>query len=78
VNFNVGITARWSDRFFSGIPAWKRLIGRPLAKDERVSLFAGVFADRGETEVVKRLCGDEAQSFVNVIDEVLPNPTSEG
>ena len=56
----------------SGIPAWKRLIDRPLAKDERISLIADIFSDRDETEVVKCLRGGDAQSFVDVIDEVLP------
>ena len=61
------------DRFlaFSGIPAWKRLIDRPLAKDERILLIADIFSDRDETESVKDLSGDNAQSFIDVADEVL-------
>ena len=55
----------------SGIPAWKRLIDRPLPKDERISLIADIFSDRDETEAVKCLRGGDAQSFVDVIDEVL-------
>ena len=63
------------DRFLmcSGIPAWKRLVNRPLTKDERISLITDIFSDPEETEVVKRLRGDDAQSFVDVIDEVLPH-----
>ena len=50
------------------------MINRPLAKDERISLITDIFSDRDETEVVKCLSGDDAQSFVDVIDEVLPHP----
>ena len=46
----------------SGIPAWKRLIDRPLPKDERISLIADIFSDRDETEAVKCLRGGDAQS----------------
>jgi len=58
---------------FSGIPAWKRLIGGSLAKEERISLITDLFSDRDETETVRDLHGDNAQSFVDVIDEVLPH-----
>ena len=58
---------------FNRIPAWKRLIIRPLVANERVSLITYIFSDRDETEAVKRLRGDDAQSFVDVVDEVLPH-----
>ncbi|KAF9642811.1 kinase-like protein [Thelephora ganbajun] len=54
------------------IPAWKRLIDRPLATNERTSLIKDIFTDRDEIEMVRRLHGDDAQSFVDVIDEVPP------
>ena len=57
----------------SGIPAWKRLIDRPLAVDERIPLIVSLFSDRDETEAIKRLHGSDAQSFVDVIDEVIPH-----
>lgn len=56
----------------SGVPAWKRLINYPPTSDERVSLITDIFSNRDEIEVVKRLHGDEAQSFIDTIDEVLP------
>ena len=64
------------DRFLtcSGTPAWKRLTDRPLTTDERVSLITNLFSDRIETEAVKRLRGGDAQSFVDVMDKVLPHP----
>ncbi|KAF9644933.1 kinase-like protein [Thelephora ganbajun] len=59
-----------------GIPAWKRLIDRPLAMDESISLIKGIFSDRNETEDVRHLRGSDAQSFVDVIDEMLDSVPS--
>ena len=52
---------------------WKRLIDHPLAVAERVSLIVDLLSDRNETEAAKCLSGDDAQSFVNVVDEVIPH-----
>jgi len=62
------------------IPAWKHLIDCPLGTNERIPLIADIFSNCDETEVVKCLSGDDAQSFVDVVDEVLPYffLTSEG
>lgn len=60
----------------SGIPAWKRLIDCSLTLDKRISLVMVLFSNRDEIEVVGRLRGDDAQSFVDVMDQVLPVPTS--
>jgi len=62
---------------YSGIPAWKRLIDRSLTTDERISLIKSIFSNHDENEMVKRLCGDDAQTFVDVIDEVLRHFISE-
>jgi hypothetical protein len=51
-------------------PAWKRLISRTLATPERISLITKIFSNRDEVEVVEMLSGDDAQNFINVIDEV--------
>ena len=61
------------DRFItcSSIPAWRRLIDRPLAMEERIALITAIFSDHNEIEVVKGLRGGDAQSFIDVIDEVL-------
>jgi hypothetical protein len=56
----------------SGPPTWKRLISRPLATRERTSLITVIFSDSSEAEAVRLLCGDDAQAFVDVIDEVSP------
>ena len=55
----------------SGTPAWKRLADHSLTSDERISLITAIFFDRSEIEVVGRLRGDDAQSFVDVMDQVL-------
>lgn len=52
---------------------WKRLIDRPLTAAERISLIVDLLSDRDETEAAKCLSGDDAQSFVNVVDEVIPH-----
>ena len=53
-----------------GVPAWKRLVDS-LTFEERISLITDILSDRHETEVAKRLCGEDAQSFVDVVHEVL-------
>ena len=53
----------------SGLPAWKRLISYPLSKHERISLIISIFSDHNGVEVVGHLSGDDAQDFVDAIDE---------
>ena len=64
------ISADWFPRR-SDVPVWKHLIDRPLTTDERVSLITDLFSDRDETEALKGLSRGDAQSFIDVIDEVL-------
>ena len=47
------------------------MISAPLTTAERVALVTGIFSDRNETDTVKRLCGADAQSVIDAIDEVL-------
>ena len=54
----------------SGPPTWKRLIGQVLTAQERISLITTIFSDRNEIGVVQSLCGDDAQSFIDALDEV--------
>ena len=56
----------------SGHPAWKRLINNSPTSNEKLSLITEIFSNRDETDTVKRLQGDEAQSFVDAIDQVVP------
>ena len=51
------------------LPAWKRLISDTLSTDERIPLIKSIFSDRDEVVVFEYLSGDDAQAFVNVIDE---------
>ena len=64
----VGLTGS----LFSGRSAWNRFITCPLTKPERISLIAAIFSDRDEIEAVGNLCGNDAQSFIDAADEVLP------
>lgn len=52
------------------IPAWRRLISRPLPINERISLVMAIFSDRNEVGEVNHLSGNDAQTLVDVIDEV--------
>ena len=58
------------------IPLWKNLVNRPLAPDECISLIENIFSDHHETEAVKRLRGEDAQSFVDKTEEVFPSTLS--
>ena len=55
----------------SDIPVWKHLTDSPLTTDERVSLIADIIFDRDEIDTLKTLRGSDAQSVIDVIDEVL-------
>jgi len=65
-------SARKVDRVpvFSNPVAWKQLISPNTAANERVDLMKSIFSDRDEVEVFEYLSGDDAQAFVDVIDEV--------
>jgi len=51
-------------------PAWKQLISHTLATDERISLITTIFLDENQVKMVERLSGDDAQTFIDKIDEV--------
>ena len=65
----------WPEVFLmcSGAPAWERLINHPLPTNECISLITDLFSDRDEVEAIKRLSRANAQSFVDVLDEVFPH-----
>jgi len=73
VSFDLPGTARVRPDKFIGyrISAWKRSIDRPITIDKRITLITAIFSDRRVAEVVKRLCKEDAQAFVDVVDEVL-------
>ena len=51
-------------------PAWKRLIGHSLVTDERISLIKTIFSNHNQVQMVANLSGDDAQTFIDVLDEV--------
>ena len=51
-------------------PAWKQLIDHPLSTDERIFLLTSTLTNPDEVEIVGRLRGNDAQAFIDVIDEV--------
>ena len=48
------------------------MVELPLASGNQTSLISDILSDRDETEAVKSLHGDDAQTFVDVVDKVLP------
>jgi len=75
VSFDLSGTARLRPDQFTGyrISAWKRSMDQPIAVDKRISLITAIFSNRGVAETVKRLRRDDAQAFVDVVDEVIPH-----
>jgi len=51
-------------------PRWKRLILNTLATvPERISLITPILSNEGEVEIVRGLCGEDAQAFIDAIYE---------
>ena len=80
VSFDLSGTAHLRPDRFMGyrISAWKRSINRPIAADKRISLITTIFSNRGVAEAVKRLSRDDAQAFVDAVDEVLSHSSVQG
>jgi len=55
---------------FSAPPAWKRLISPTLPTNERIQLIISIFSGHDGAEVFKYPSGNDAQAFVDVVDEV--------
>ena len=53
----------------SNPPTWRRLISPTLPTNERMQLIMTTFSDCDEVEVFKYLSGNDAQAFVDVMDE---------
>ena len=53
----------------SNPPAWKRLISPTTSAEERTDLITSIFSDRDEVKVLECLSGNDAQAFVDAIDE---------
>ena len=55
---------------YSDLPAWKQLLSPNLATHKRIPLIVTIFSGGAEVEIAGNLFGDDAQTFVDVIDEV--------
>jgi len=75
VSFNLSGTEHLRpDQFtYYRISTWKRSMDQPIAIDKRISLITAIFSNRSVAEAVKRLSKDDAQAFVDVVDEVPPH-----
>ena len=51
-------------------PAWQRLISHTISMPERITLITSVFSDRDEIDGVGHLSGDNAQTFIDAVNEV--------
>ena len=51
-------------------PWWERLIDPTISTTERVNLLTAIFSDRDEANEFKSISGDDAQAFIDTIDEV--------
>ena len=51
---------------------------QPIAIDKRISLITAIFSSHGVGDAVKRLCRDDAQALVDVVDEVIPHSCIQG
>jgi len=80
VSFDLFETASPQPDKFTGyrISAWKRSMDQPIAVDKRISLITAIFSNRGVVDTVKRLSRDDAQAFVDVVDEVLSYSSVQG
>ena len=51
-------------------PAWQRLISHTISMPERITLITSVFSDRDEIDGAGHLSGDDAQTFIDAVNEV--------
>jgi len=55
---------------YSEDPPWRQLIKSTLNAHERILLITAIFSDNNQIKTVSKLSGDDAQAFIDVIDEV--------
>ena len=51
------------------MPACGRLVRRTFAPHDLPSLIEVIFSSQDESDTIRRLLGDDAQAFVDVVDE---------
>jgi len=52
-------------------PAWKQFINQTPLTNECIPLITSIFSNRDEVEAFQYLSGDDARTFVNMVDEAL-------
>lgn len=57
-------------------PACRRLISHAFSPHEIIPLVEAVFTSQDEVKMIGYLRGDDAQTFIDVIDEVRPHTPS--
>jgi hypothetical protein len=62
----------------SQLPACERLIRRWFSPHELPSLVEAIFSSNGAGDTIRSLVGDDAQTFVDVIDEACPTSAHHG
>ena len=55
--------------------ACKRLISRPHSPQQVVELLEKIFTSKDEVRTIGYLRGEEAQAFIDVLDEVRSTPS---
>ena len=60
----------------SGELALQRLIGGSIPQGERASLVEAIFSSRKVADMVARLHESDAQTFIDVVDEVRHHPSN--
>lgn len=53
------------------------MIDPSLDPKKRVALIGAIFSDSDELDMARRLCGEDAQSFVDIADEVFARSFSQ-
>ena len=59
-----------SDLLGLGVPAYKRLIGGSLSQEQVISLIKAILTSKDEAAMIRNLRGEDAQAFVDVVNEV--------
>jgi len=52
--------------------AWKQFTNYAVAARDRIPLITTIFSNRVEVKMVRRLSGDDAQTFIDMVDEASP------
>lgn len=54
-----------------GLPPWKCLIDPSLTPGDQISMLTAIFSSNHEVEAIKNLGGDDAQTLIDAVDQML-------